>query len=522
MARSSDLTFKIFGKDVTASKALKGVGRDADGVGKRLGGVGTAFAGIGTAAAVAGGVIALDFGKKSVSAFVEAQDSQAKFEASLAKNGLGDYTKQVDDLAQALALKTQFDDDATKSGAAVLANFGLTGDQLKKVIPVVQDYAAFTGKDMPTASKLLGKAFLGNTRALKDLGIAYKPTGDKAKDMAAIMGLLNEKVGGFAEKQGKTAAGTAAILTNQFGEVQEKIGSYLVPALTTLGQWIIQTVIPAISDLVDWFKVNLLPIIVRVAAWVTGTFVPALKDLAASFMENVWPAIQQVAAMMAENLQPAIAAIADLWTNTLQPAFVEAWPKIQAVVGVIALLVAGMVLFSTKVIGIVVPAIARMVEWVVKISAKGREVVTTIRDKFLGMVEFFKGLPAKIGSAVSGMWDGIKNSFRGAINWIIDKWNGLSFSLPGADVPGIGQVGGFSLDTPNIPRLAKGGIVTRPTLALVGEAGPEAVIPLSRASGMGGGVVINLHGGVMTGSPTEVARQLAKILQRGGRDGLAY
>jgi hypothetical protein len=109
-------------------------------------------------------------------------------------------------------------------------------------------------------------------------------------------------------------------------------------------------------------------------------------------------------------------------------------------------------------------------------------------------VDFIKGLPAKIAVAAGGMWNGIKDSFRGAINWIIDRWNGLSFSLPGVDVPGIGQVGGFSLDTPNIPRLASGGIVTRPTLALVGEAGPEAVIPLSRAGGMGGPqIIVNVN-----------------------------
>jgi len=41
----------------------------------------------------------------------------------------------------------------------------------------------------------------------------------------------------------------------------------------------------------------------------------------------------------------------------------------------------------------------------------------------------------------------------------------------------------------DIPKMAKGGIVTRPTLAMIGEAGPEAVVPLSRA-GMGGGPTV--------------------------------
>lgn len=46
-----------------------------------------------------------------------------------------------------------------------------------------------------------------------------------------------------------------------------------------------------------------------------------------------------------------------------------------------------------------------------------------------------------------------------------------------------------------IPALANGGIVTQPTLALIGEAGPEAVVPLDRAGDMGGGVTINVNGG---------------------------
>ena len=47
---------------------------------------------------------------------------------------------------------------------------------------------------------------------------------------------------------------------------------------------------------------------------------------------------------------------------------------------------------------------------------------------------------------------------------------------------------------PDIPYLAAGGIVTQPTLAMVGEAGPEVVIPLSKLNsiGSGGAQIINL------------------------------
>ena len=48
-----------------------------------------------------------------------------------------------------------------------------------------------------------------------------------------------------------------------------------------------------------------------------------------------------------------------------------------------------------------------------------------------------------------------------------------------------GDSGGGSERGVGIPALAKGGIVTGPTLALIGEAGPEAVVPLDKLGGMG-------------------------------------
>jgi len=83
-------------------------------------------------------------------------------------------------------------------------------------------------------------------------------------------------------------------------------------------------------------------------------------------------------------------------------------------------------------------------------------------------------------------------------NGIASLWNNtfgkLSFSIP-SWVPGLGGKG-FSV--PEIPMLAAGGIVTSPTLAMIGERGPEAVIPLSGANaggGMGGNTInINVNG----------------------------
>lgn len=194
--------------------------------------------GFSTGAAIgfaAAGAAIVHFGASSVKAYAEAQQSQLKLEDAFQR-----FPKMADtnieslrELNSALAQKTKFDDDAFASGQAVLAQFDLTGTQVKELTPLLADYAAKTGQDLPAAASSLGKAFLGNTRALKTLGINYKSTGNQARDVANITDLLRQKVGGFAEKEGKTAAGQAEIWKNRLGELQEGIGETIVK----VGNW---------------------------------------------------------------------------------------------------------------------------------------------------------------------------------------------------------------------------------------------------------------------------------------------
>ena len=62
---------------------------------------------------------------------------------------------------------------------------------------------------------------------------------------------------------------------------------------------------------------------------------------------------------------------------------------------------------------------------------------------------------------------------------------------------------------------AEGGIVNRPTLALIGEKGPEAVIPLNKAGGMGGGAVYNItvNAGIGTNGQ-EVGKQIVEAIKK--------
>ncbi|MGW3627280.1 phage tail tape measure protein [Streptomyces sp. NPDC000880] len=107
---------------------------------------------------------------------------------------------------------------------------------------------------------------------------------------------------------------------------------------------------------------------------------------------------------------------------------------------------------------------------------------------FGDIVDWVAGLPGRISRAASGMWDGIKNAFIDSINFLIWKWNNLSFTLGGGSILGV-DIPSLTLNTPNIPYLADGGITTGPTLAVIGEGSEqEAVLPLSKLDGMLRGV----------------------------------
>ncbi len=167
-----------------------------------------------------------------------------------------------------------------------------------------------------------------------------------------------------------------------------------------------------------------------------------------------------------------------------------------------------------------------------------KENVTGLAGKIWGQIKgFAKALADKVGEKASNIkgigssiigWigDGIKSAatslggiVKSAINTVIDGLNtgisGLNSAIdllnkvnPFEDVPNI----------PKIPKLAKGGIVTRPTLALIGEAGPEAVIPLNSRHGFGRSqnITINVQAGLVS-SPDQVGQQIIEAIQRAQR-----
>jgi hypothetical protein len=125
----------------------------------------------------------------------------------------------------------------------------------------------------------------------------------------------------------------------------------------------------------------------------------------------------------------------------------------------------------------------------------------------------FKGIKFYIGTTIEG-FKAMLNIVKAVFNGIASAWNNsvgkIKFTVPGW-VPGIG---GKGFDMPNIPMLADGGIVTGPTLALIGEAGPEAVVPLDRIGSMGGRGDVNIY--VQGADPNAVVDALKRYMRTSG------
>lgn len=121
-------------------------------------------------------------------------------------------------------------------------------------------------------------------------------------------------------------------------------------------------------------------------------------------------------------------------------------------------------------------------------------------EMFTNAYNAVKDAFSSIGDFFSGVWDTVKSifvnagqmvgeavggAFKSAVNAVLDTIenvvNGFIGMINGVldvvrNLPGLGWIG--SVSTVSLPRLARGGIVDSPTIAMIGEAGKEAVVPL--------------------------------------------
>jgi len=118
------------------------------------------------------------------------------------------------------------------------------------------------------------------------------------------------------------------------------------------------------------------------------------------------------------------------------------------------------------------------------------------------LIKFIKALP----DITSMIWDVITGKKRAEAKFL-ESTGGIKGLL--------GEVGGEFLTgfKSGFTAFADGGIVTRPTAALIGEAGPEAVIPLNKMGGMG--TTVHIHNPIVRndGDINKIAEQVGRVLE---------
>jgi hypothetical protein len=152
-----------------------------------------------------------------------------------------------------------------------------------------------------------------------------------------------------------------------------------------------------------------------------------------------------------------------------------------------------------------------------------------------GAIVFFKDSVISVFNGLKSLaatiFDGIGGAFKGVINAVISNLErGLNAAIKGLNIilDGIDSAAGpwinfGSIPEVSLPRLAEGGIVTSPTIAMIGEGGePEAVIPLSKLGSMGvggGGMTVNVN--VTSANPNDVVAAIQKWVRNNGQLALA-
>jgi len=460
-------------------------------------------------AAIGGAAIAAGLG-----ASVKAAADDAKGQAILSKtlkNSTGasdDSVASIEDLISAMTLATGVADDELRDGLGILAR--ATGDSSKAfdILKTAMDVSAATGKPLDAIATGLAKAYLGQFGALKKLGIPLDQSIIKSKDFGAAMEEVNKQFGGAQAELSDTAVGRFDRLKNAFGEASETLGTALLPAFETIVRFASNTLIPAFETVSKVFDEKglggvltllgdklkegipialeaLKNLLKAMGDWIVGTGLPLLGEKLTILKDKLTSWIKDSGPAALTDLGKFLGDMIKWIVSDGIPLLLKATAKL---------------------------AVA-LLKWLIDI---GPDLIKGLAGFALelgkALVESVLGALSNLGKAGLALGKAFANSIIDVINTqIIDNINDLlEFKIAGIKIN--------APDLPHIPKLANGGIVTSPTLALIGEAGPEAVIPLSKRNngGMGDNVINNITVNVNGGDPNAVVNALRAYMRQNG------
>jgi hypothetical protein len=172
--------------------------------------------------------------KSSINAYMESEKAANSLSAAFAKTykNTEELTKKFSEFAKEQQKLTTFEDDAIIKNAAYMQSMlNLSEDGLENATKATMDFAAATGMDLETATKLITKSISGSTELLGRYGLQVENSSTKSGRLTNVMEALNAKFGGRAAAELNTYAGRMKQLQNQFGDLQEVLGEGVLRAL---------------------------------------------------------------------------------------------------------------------------------------------------------------------------------------------------------------------------------------------------------------------------------------------------
>lgn len=521
----------------------------------RLGKLGDRMKSVGKAAAVglAGGVAVAGVALfKMAEGAAEDAAGQARL-AKAMKNAAGaskDQVAGVEDWITAQGKALGVADDQLRPALEKLVGATKDVGEAQRLTSLAMNVSAGTGKSLEQVSTALMKAQNGQVAGLSRLGISTKDAEGKVISFEEAQRRLAELHKGQAAKSANTLQGKYGRLKLLLSETGETIGSKLLPKATDLADWFLNDGLPKMEAFGAYLGEVLPPIFAKIQAVVSAVMSAVKNDVggniagvkqiftdAVSIIRSLWAAFgdnivtylratfanvktilsgaftviqgifQTVAALLKGDwagvwdgikkilsgaVQVIVGLVKQLW-NLVRFAFSNAGVALKAVVkamwsGIKALVSAG--------IGAVVSAVTGLPG---KLLALGGKFLTAGKNLMGKIFDGFKQV-GKIGLDIGrNLFDGIRNG----INKAIDGVNGF---LPDKiKLKGLPDINLPDNPIPHIPALAKGGIVTRPTLAMIGEDGPEAVVPLTAKN--------HPTGAALGADPAATAREVERVVR---------
>lgn len=474
---------RFTGDNKGLSRAAGSAGRSVGGFGKALGGLKKA-AKIGATAVAAVGVAAVALAPKLID-MASNLELMGKKAAAVFEGELGRVEKWAKRNGKAMGLTSREAVGLAANFADLLKPMGFNAkqatDMSTKVLGLSGALAEWSGGTRTAAevSEILSKAMLGERESLKSLGISIT----EADVQARLAKKGQEDLTGAALEQAKAIATQELIFEKStdaqkaFKDGGDSLARTMAGAKATAREWAQDMVVkltPAIKTGAKWVQEKIVPAVQQFAAWVNDKVVPALQQFAGWVQEHVVPQLRKLGNYLSETVIPILQELAETYIERLKVAFTDIKKTVKDNEDQLRQFGDGLKkvidFIVTKVIPVLGPAMKRT----------SRVLITAIQgvilwisfwiDRWNQLWRVTSNVVGKVKGAVSGLksffsavdvFSGFRQSFKDALNWIIDRWNGLSFTLPSISAFGK-TVGGGTISTPDIPRLHSGGVFRAP------------------------------------------------------------